>query len=313
MTKKTFAMLLLLLLPAALRADPQLIAHRGSCYFPPYNNEAKYPANTLEAFDAAIRDGFSGFELDVRLTRDGKAAVAHDDNVGIATNCKGKVGDYDLEALQKCQVTKSTLVPEVLAIKAKKSALLPSLAAVFGRFLPDSRVQTIVVDLKPAPTDQLLAALRDSLLGNLSACGKLIFISRDEAVLQGLQELCVPVGNFALEGNTGMEPLTDPGTYIPEGDGKARASHNVISLNLGLSGNDLFIDQLQSLATDAQRYDYRVLAWTISDALAFDFIRANLPGNWMVLTDLPYRYAKRYLSPRRGKKAKKATTATIPQ
>jgi glycerophosphoryl diester phosphodiesterase len=56
------------------------IAHRGY--------SAKYPENTLAAFDAALRHPecgkrLVGIELDIRLTRDNRVAVFHDPNVMI--------------------------------------------------------------------------------------------------------------------------------------------------------------------------------------------------------------------------------------
>ena len=49
---------------------PILLGHRGA---------SKYaPENTFEAFDLALQHGCDGFELDARLTSDGKALICHD-------------------------------------------------------------------------------------------------------------------------------------------------------------------------------------------------------------------------------------------
>jgi glycerophosphoryl diester phosphodiesterase len=47
-----------------------LLGHRGAFRYA--------PENTLPAFDLALEHGCDGFEFDVRLTRDGVAAVCHD-------------------------------------------------------------------------------------------------------------------------------------------------------------------------------------------------------------------------------------------
>jgi glycerophosphoryl diester phosphodiesterase len=50
--------------------SPLLLGHRGALRYA--------PENTITAFDLALTHGCDGFECDVRLTRDGIAAVCHD-------------------------------------------------------------------------------------------------------------------------------------------------------------------------------------------------------------------------------------------
>ncbi len=60
------------------------IAHRGG---------AKVrPENTIAAFDGALTEQVDGFELDVRLSRDGEVVVIHDDTLDRTTNATGAVG-----------------------------------------------------------------------------------------------------------------------------------------------------------------------------------------------------------------------------
>jgi glycerophosphoryl diester phosphodiesterase len=49
---------------------PLLLGHRGALRYA--------PENTITAFDLTLEHGCDGFEFDVRLTRDGIAAVCHD-------------------------------------------------------------------------------------------------------------------------------------------------------------------------------------------------------------------------------------------
>ena len=51
----------------------KIIAHRGF--------SASYPENTLLAFKKAIEIGVDGIETDLRLSRDDKAIIFHDDNL----------------------------------------------------------------------------------------------------------------------------------------------------------------------------------------------------------------------------------------
>jgi glycerophosphoryl diester phosphodiesterase len=62
---------------------PLLIGHRG---YP-----ARFPENTLAAFEGAIGAGCDMIELDVTLSRDRKVVVIHDDTLDRTTTGKGPV------------------------------------------------------------------------------------------------------------------------------------------------------------------------------------------------------------------------------
>ena len=70
-----------------------IIGHRG---YP-----AKYPENTLAAFEAAIEAGAVMIELDVMLSRDRKVVVIHDATLDRTTNGKGSVADLTLAELKQ--------------------------------------------------------------------------------------------------------------------------------------------------------------------------------------------------------------------
>jgi glycerophosphoryl diester phosphodiesterase len=72
---------------------PWIIAHRGF--------RAKYPENTLIAFQAALDAGVTMIELDVTHTRDGKLVVMHDITLERTTNGRGPVNGYFLKELKK--------------------------------------------------------------------------------------------------------------------------------------------------------------------------------------------------------------------
>jgi glycerophosphoryl diester phosphodiesterase len=72
---------------------PWIIAHRGF--------RAKYPENTLIAFQAALDAGVTMIELDVTHTRDGKLVVMHDKTLDRTTNGRGPVNGYFLKELKK--------------------------------------------------------------------------------------------------------------------------------------------------------------------------------------------------------------------
>ena len=80
---------------------PMRFAHRG------FNKVA--PENTLHAHSAAIEAGFEGIEIDIRMSKDGKIVVIHDENltrmtIGHPTPCINAVKDMTWEELSKIEL-----------------------------------------------------------------------------------------------------------------------------------------------------------------------------------------------------------------
>jgi glycerophosphoryl diester phosphodiesterase len=71
---------------------PLIIAHRGY--------RARYPENTLAAFEAALDAGADMIELDVLLTKDRKVVVIHDESLDRTTSGQGPVSDHTLSELK---------------------------------------------------------------------------------------------------------------------------------------------------------------------------------------------------------------------
>ena len=110
---------------------PWFIAHRGY--------RAKYPENTLIAFQAALDAGVQMIELDVLLSRDRKPVVIHDATLERTTNGKGAVSDYTLEQLKQLDAG-GWFHPRFVGEK------LPELSEVLD--LADGRV-FINIEIKP--------------------------------------------------------------------------------------------------------------------------------------------------------------------
>jgi len=72
---------------------PFIMAHRGY--------RAKYPENTLAAFNGAFDAGAQMIELDVRLTKDRKVVVIHDETLGRTTDGRGAVRRHTLSELKR--------------------------------------------------------------------------------------------------------------------------------------------------------------------------------------------------------------------
>lgn len=76
-----------------MKNKPLVIAHRGY--------SAKYPENTLIAFEGAIANQCDMIELDIHLSKDNQLVVHHDPNLGRTSEGKGLIMDHDAHSLQK--------------------------------------------------------------------------------------------------------------------------------------------------------------------------------------------------------------------
>jgi glycerophosphoryl diester phosphodiesterase len=95
---------------------PLVFAHRGGM--------ALGPENTIQAFDAGMKAGADGLELDVHLSADGVVVVHHDRTLGRTTNGSGPVAARTADELARLNI--------------------PTLREVLARY-PDARV---IVEMK---------------------------------------------------------------------------------------------------------------------------------------------------------------------
>jgi len=78
------------------RTAAKFCAHRGV--------SALMPENTLPAFAAALALGADEIEFDVRITKDKKIIVSHDNNLERISDAKGMLADYTLAELKKVNI-----------------------------------------------------------------------------------------------------------------------------------------------------------------------------------------------------------------
>lgn len=69
------------------------LAHRGY--------SAKYPENTMIAFQKAYEEGFDGVETDVQMTKDGQLVLIHDEKINRTSTGIGYVKDYTFQELRQ--------------------------------------------------------------------------------------------------------------------------------------------------------------------------------------------------------------------
>ncbi len=87
--------------------QPVIYGHRGA--------SATHPENTIAAFDAALRLGVGGIELDIRATSDGVPVVSHDGTLRRIFAIDAAIHDLALDELRRLAPSIPTFA-EVLAL-----------------------------------------------------------------------------------------------------------------------------------------------------------------------------------------------------
>ena len=72
---------------------PLIIPHRGGSNI--------VPENTLHGLELVIKEGFSHFETDLRMSKDGEIFLHHDETFDRTTNVSGKVQDFNWSEISK--------------------------------------------------------------------------------------------------------------------------------------------------------------------------------------------------------------------
>ena len=272
------------------------IAHRGLCYQPPSNYDGIYPANTIPSFENALRAGYEGFELDVRLTKDKRFMVSHDEDLRVATTVRGSVAEKNLDDFKDILVVQSAPIPErrSSARPAYIAAPMASLKEVLNEFLDDDRLRTIVVDVKPDNDEDILNAAAHDFTGlTEEQQKKILFLTRTEGIASGLRKL-VPGSDIAIEGSMGTEPA-DPAHWIsfyPEAVGEPRQSHNTVSFGanwlLALESNENAKTKMELVDSLSKALDYKLCYWTFAKDWRINFLRENEIFPDYILLDVPY-------------------------
>lgn len=105
-----------------LRTCCPMVAHRGY-----HCKEKLIPENSMASFRAAVEKGY-GIELDLHITRDGKAVVFHDNTLERMCGVKGSVESYTLAELQNFHLLNtSERIPEFSEVLSYINGRVPLL------------------------------------------------------------------------------------------------------------------------------------------------------------------------------------------
>ena len=228
----------------------KIIAHRGSSFMA--------PENTLASFRRAIEEKADGIELDVHRTRDGKAAVIHDDNTLRTTGMKASVRDVSMEELK-------LLDAGCWKSHEWRCETVPELSEVLG-VLPENMLAFIEIKCGP----EILPALADV----VPAIGA-------RALFVGFSLEIMALTKQQFPGN---KVLWNVETYPQVSEVIARARNAGID-GVGLGFGDAINGELVKQIHEA---GLEIFVWTVDDvgqaknlrSLNVDYLATNRPG-WL--------------------------------
>ena len=167
---------------------PLIIAHRGY--------SAKYPENTLIAFERAIECECDMIELDVHLTKDSQVIVAHDYHLGRTSNGRGAIDSHLLSDLQKLDCGS-------WFGKEFSNQIMPSLKEVFVKVDKKVAINIEVKDesLKTPAHHQIMAENILSLIEESGYRDLVIISSFNERILRTLRKLDPTIRLGILDNN----------------------------------------------------------------------------------------------------------------
>jgi len=224
------------LLPMTPLRAIEVIAHRGASF--------AAPENTLSALRLAWEEGAGTAEVDVRLTKDGKIVLMHDDTLERTAAQPGRVAETTLAAIRKLDVG---LWKDPSFTGERIPTLDEALAAT-----PSGR--TLVIEIKCGI--EIVEPLVETLNRSSKPSKEIILISFDYEVLKALKREIPPYRAYWLLGYEPNFPLEEIfSTYI------------TLSKEAGLDGLNLGIEWPLDAPTARRVLDngLRILVWTIDD------------------------------------------------
>jgi len=251
---------LALAMPAASRAEPLIIAHRGASF--------DAPENTLAAFRLAWDQGADGIEGDFRLTADGRIVCIHDADT---KRVSGK------ELLVKNTNYASLKALDVGAWKADKwrGETIPTLEEVLA-IVP--RGKYLFIELKTGP--EIVAPLADVLKNARADGDRIVIICFNVDVLVACQEKLPRYKRHFLADYRRQ----DDGTWSPRVDEVIARIGRSQAQGLGTQNRPEYFDQafvqrLHSAGID----EFHV--WTVDEPVDARLYRQL--GAWALTTNRP--------------------------
>lgn len=151
----------------------RVFSHRGG--------RMEHDENTMEAFIASHKAGYTGYETDIRLTKDGEMIVTHDSKLDRTTNGTGAVEEKTL--------------PELRKLNTKKGNKMITLDELMD-FLKDKPGLYVEFEMKTNPTSlypeerlpEYVDKLYAKVMAKKPADAEFLFTSSDTRALRCMQQ-----------------------------------------------------------------------------------------------------------------------------
>ncbi len=89
----------------AQNREVKIFAHRGGML--------EYDENTISAFQETFNKGIRGYEVDIRMTKDGYLVLFHDDNFKRIIGTEGSIEESTLAEIKKMKTLKGNPIPSL--------------------------------------------------------------------------------------------------------------------------------------------------------------------------------------------------------
>jgi glycerophosphoryl diester phosphodiesterase len=232
---------------------PLIIAHRGA--------SAIAPENTLAAFARALEDGADGFELDVRLARDGVPVVIHDSTLRRTGLCEGVVSEMTSKELGQASVGDwfNQAHPRLARTEYSRE-VVPTLDQVLSLFKTASQAENRVVYVE-MKSEQILEANVDlaasiaQLVDNYGLQSRVIVVSFNLKALAQIKQVDPSIHTGAL-----FEPRRSAA--------KIMNGHRLIGAAVDCRAEEILLHRLMAtrrLARLAAEKALRSVVWTVDD------------------------------------------------
>lgn len=154
----------------APKARPLVVGHRGV--------QLLHQENTLAGFRRAVALGLDAIELDVRLTRDGRAVVFHDASAERLTGVRRAIADMTWDEVARLRIQRDLRRVPVCYVREERVSLLAEVLAEVGGAI------AINIELKPRWFGDDVAAVTATEVAAAGAGARVLVTSYDPRKLR---------------------------------------------------------------------------------------------------------------------------------
>lgn len=232
---------------------PLIFAHRGA--------SAYAPENTLSAFLLAAEQRADGIEFDVKVTRDGRVIVLHDQTLDRTTSGTGNLKNLYFDDLRKLNAGKK--YPDKYP-----NEKIPTLEEVFEAVGGKLSINIELTNYA-TPNDDLIEKVA-GVLSNLKDRSNVMFSSFNWGNLRKARNLCpdIPCGLLVMPGITGWPSLSFLAKNVP---------HEAL--------HPYFADVKEKTVMKMHQQGKKLNVWTVNEPR--EMLRLKGLGVDMVMTDDP--------------------------